>query len=113
MVYWTSNVRAGGRIPAGWQVVRCFTKDFVTFSEAEPYVRLGMDNTIVPHNGRYYMISKNGPAELIQENVADSVNGPWQLVSQEIGRGVMPAGEGPLIFRNNQDPNKVSHPLPS
>ncbi|GAB1317061.1 hypothetical protein MFIFM68171_07271 [Madurella fahalii] len=51
------------------------------------------------------MVSKNGPDELIQQNVADSLDGPWEMVAEGIGRG-MPAGEGPLVFRDNVDREK-------
>ena len=104
MVFWTSNIEG-----SGFQTLRSYTPDFKTFSPAESYVSLGMDNTIALDNdaGLYYMISKNGPGELIQQNVAESLEGPWTKVSEEIGSGQVAAGEGGLIFQNNADPSKV------
>ena len=89
--------------------LRCWTPDFKTFSPAESFVSLGMDNTIAldKSSDKYYMLSKNGPGDLIQENVATSLEGPWTKVSEQIGKGAMPAGEGPLVFQNNLDPKKV------
>jgi hypothetical protein len=104
MVYWTTQV--DGPLIG----MRSYTSDFKTFSEAEYYTNLGMDFTIAfdEKKDKYYMISKNGPDELIQQNVADSLDGPWTKVSERIGSGVLPAGEGACIFQNNQNPNKVS-----
>lgn len=103
MVFWTSS------LSGSWRIMRCWTTDFVTFTTAETYLQgFGMDNTIIHDKNaqRYYMISKNGPNELIQQNVATSLNGPWTKVSENIGQGLMPAGEGPLAFQNNQNPSK-------
>ncbi len=33
--------------------------------------------------------------------------GPWKKVSEGIGADELPAGEGPLVFRNNLNPKKV------
>ncbi|KAK3688048.1 glycosyl hydrolase [Podospora appendiculata] len=103
MVFWTSNIQGAG---GGWKTMRSFTKDFQTFTTAEAYVSLGMDNTIAAFSGKFYMLSKNGPGNLLQENVASSLNGPWSKVSENIGQGAMTAGEGPLVFQNNLNPNK-------
>ncbi|KAK3338048.1 glycosyl hydrolase [Neurospora tetraspora] len=110
MVYWTSSVLSTGNgITAGWKTLRCYTNDFVTFTKPEEYlVGYGMDNTITAgDNGVFYMISKNGPNGLIQENVAtNGLSGGWKKVSENIGQGSLPSGEGPLIFRDNKDRNK-------
>jgi hypothetical protein len=68
-----------------------------------------MDNTIALDNtsGKYYMISKSGPHNLIHESVASTLNGPWTKVKDQIGLGAMPAVEGPLIFQDNSNPSKV------
>ncbi|KAK4182048.1 glycosyl hydrolase [Podospora australis] len=103
MAYWTS------KIDGNLVIFRAFTEDFVSFTPAEKYVTYGMDATIVydEDTKRYYWISKNGPDELIQQRVSTTgVNGPWTLVSERIGLGEMPAGEGPLIFRDNLDRGK-------
>ncbi len=69
MVFWTS------KIDGNLVTLRAFTADFETFTPPEEYVRLGMDNTIAFDDGKYYMLSKNRPAEAIQQNVADSLDG--------------------------------------
>ena len=104
MVFWSSKIKGV------MQCLRAFTTDFKTFTPAEPYVQLGMDYTIAldPESGKYYMLSKNGPGDLIQQNVAASLDGPWTKVSENIGKGSLPAGEGPLVFQNNLNPKKVS-----
>lgn len=102
MVFWTSKINGV------LKTLRAWTRDFDEFTPAEVYVELGMDNTIVYDDEaeKYYMVSKNGPDELIQQNVADTLDGPWEMVAERIGRG-MPAGEGPLVFRDNVDRGKV------
>lgn len=102
MLFWTSKL--DGQLI----ILRCWTEDFETFTKTEVFGEFGMDLTIAEDKGRYYMVSKNGPDELIQQNVADKLDGPWEKVSDRIGKeGGMPAGEGPLVFRDNVDQNKV------
>ncbi len=107
MVFWTS------KIDGVLRTLRSWTSDFKTFTPAESYVNLGMDNTIAfdSNSGKYYMISKNGPGDLIQQNAASSPDGPWSKVAEQIGRGQLPAGEGPLIFQDNANSDKVCHLL--
>ena len=103
MVYWTSKIGDATR------QLRTWTPDFQTFSSTETFVDLGSDNTIVrdDSSNKYYMFSKNGPDNLIQQNVADQPAGPWSKVSERIGQDTVPAGEGPLAFRDNLDHRKV------
>ena len=104
MLFWTSKLE--GQLI----ILRCWTEDFETFTETEVFGEFGMDLTIAEDKGRFYMVSKNGPDELIQQNVADKLDGPWEKVSDRIGKeGGMPAGEGPLVFRDNVDQNKVRY----
>jgi len=107
MVFWTSKLDGGQSL----HQLRSFTADFKSFTPAERFVDLGMDNTIAldKSSGKYYMISKNGPKDGIQQNVADNLDGPWKKVAEGIGLDEMPAGEGPLIFQNNLNPKKVWH----
>ncbi|KAK5653733.1 hypothetical protein OQA88_7889 [Cercophora sp. LCS_1] len=102
MVFWTSKLDGKPEL----HQLRAWTEDFRTFSPAERYVDLGMDNTIVRDGERYYMVSKNGPDDGIQQNVADGLDGPWEMVGEKIGLEAMEAGEGPLVFRNNLVPSK-------
>lgn len=113
LVHWTTNLKGDG-----WYIMKSYTSDFKTFSPAEKFLTgAGMDATIARDetSNVTYRISKNGPGELIEEASAPSLEGPWTVVSQEIGSGTIPAGEGPLVFQNNEDPSKVrnSFSLPS
>lgn len=103
LVYFTS------KLDSQLVLMKAHTEDFKTFTRAEEFNRLGMDATIAleGETGKYYWFSKHGPDELIQQNVAGSPEGPWKTVSERIGAdGGMPAGEGPLVFRDNRDPKK-------
>ncbi|ROT39599.1 Arabinanase/levansucrase/invertase [Sodiomyces alkalinus F11] len=104
MVYWTTNL-----IGEGWFIMRSFTSDFQTFSPAEIYLTgAGMDCTI-GHDaagGLYQRICKNGADELIEQASAPSLDGPWNVVTGGIGSGTIPAGEGPLMFPDNNDASK-------
>lgn len=67
-----------------------------------------MDATVKwdPATRKYYRISKNGPGELLEQASSTSLDGPWTVDRQRIGQG-LPAGEGPLAFQDNQNPNRV------
>lgn len=95
--------------------MKSYTSDFKTFSPAEKFLTgAGMDVTIGRDEASNvtYRISKNGPGELIEEASAPSLSGPWTVVSQEIGSGTIPAGEGPLFFQDNQDSTKARSNYP-
>lgn len=103
LVHWTSHI-----IGQGWFIMRSFTRDFVTFTPAEIWLRgAGMDATVKydPATRKYYRISKNGPGELLEQASSTSLDGPWTVDRQRIGQG-LPAGEGPLAFQDNQNPNR-------
>ncbi|KEZ45675.1 hypothetical protein SAPIO_CDS1445 [Scedosporium apiospermum] len=103
-VFWTSKLDGADAL----HIMRSFTTDFKNFTVGERYVDRGMDATIAyaDDTGKYYFISKNGPAEGIEHSTADSLEGPWTKLGDRIGLNKMKAGEGPLIFRNNVNPDK-------
>jgi hypothetical protein len=103
MVFWTSS---GGSI--GWGQLKAYTADFKTFSNTETAWSIGMDNTIAydDSSNRFYMMTKNGPNELIEQRWSSTLGSSWNLVKNQIGSGSMPKGEGPLIFRDIKDKNK-------
>ncbi|KAI3611893.1 endo--beta-xylanase [Moniliophthora roreri] len=104
LVFWTCNLKGDG-----WYIMKSYTSDFKTFSAAEKFLTgAGMDATIAldKSTNTFYRISKNGPGELIEEASATSLNGPWKVVSQQIGLNTIPKGEGPLIFQDNASPSK-------
>lgn len=87
--------------------MRSFTRDFVTFSEAEIWLEgTGMDTTVKTDGTTFYRISKNGPGDLIEQASAPGLDGPWTKIKDGIG-APLPAGEGPLAFQSNDDPAKV------
>ncbi|KAH7310661.1 hypothetical protein B0I35DRAFT_514693 [Stachybotrys elegans] len=104
MVTWTCNLKG-----QGWFIMRSYTSDFVSFSTAERFLSgAGMDVTIWrnPQSGVYYRISKNGPNELIEQATAPSLcTNCWTVTKNRIGNGVIPKGEGPLLFPDNQYSN--------
>lgn len=104
-VFWTSKLDGGDSL----HLMRSFTTDFKNFTVGEQYVDRGMDATIAydESTGHYYLISKNGPGDGIEHSVSDSLEEPWTKISDSIGLEEMQAGEGPLIFRNNENPAKV------
>ncbi|THU93392.1 endo-1,4-beta-xylanase [Dendrothele bispora CBS 962.96] len=104
MVFWTCALKGDG-----WYIMKSYTSDFVTFSTAQKYLSgAGMDATIAldKSTNTFYRISKNGPGNLIEEASATSLAGSWRVIKDQIGSGTLPAGEGPLIFQNNQNPSK-------
>ena len=104
-VFWTSKLDGGDAL----HIMRSFTTDFKNFTVGERYVDRGMDATIAyaDDTGKYYFISKNGPADGIEHSTSDSLEGSWTKLGDRIGLNKMQAGEGPLIFRNNLNPDKV------
>jgi hypothetical protein len=102
LVHWTCNLKG-----QGWFIMRSFTRDFVTFSPAEIWLRdAGMDATVKFDGSRYHRISKNGPNNLLEHATAPSLDGPWTTVRNGIG-APLPAGEGPLAFQSNANPSQV------
>ncbi|RNJ54805.1 hypothetical protein D7B24_009421 [Verticillium nonalfalfae] len=107
LVHWTCNLKG-----EGWFIMRSFTTDFVSFTPAEKWLTgAGMDATVFrdPSSSTFYRVSKNGPNNLIEQARASTLNGPWTVIRNQIGQG-LPAGEGPLVFRDNITPSK-SHML--
>ncbi|MBT0994195.1 Ig-like domain repeat protein [Cellulomonas sp. DKR-3] len=109
------------------------TRDFVTFSEPQPWIDvkrgtgLGMiDSTVVKDGDTFYRFTKDEASMTVrQERSTDllaTVSGAlpttsspatgWQLVKEKIGvgqpnpwGGTFTNGEGPTVFRSNEDPN--------
>lgn len=88
------------------KLYRIYTKDFKTFTEAEPYLDLSQgqekekklpvfDCIFAEADGRYYRIYKT---DRIQIDAADSLNGPWNVVPSNIG-DLAPDHEGPAVCR--------------
>ncbi|PNH75233.1 hypothetical protein VD0001_g2302 [Verticillium dahliae] len=111
LVVWeSSNLRTWSasqlRIGEGLFIMRSFTTDFVSFTPAEKWLTgAGMDATVFrdPSSSIFYRVSKNGPNNLVEQARASTLNRPWTVIRNEIGQG-LPAGEGPLVFRDNITP---------
>jgi hypothetical protein len=91
------------------------TRDFYTFSEPKVWIDRGwsvIDSTMIQNNGTYYRLSKDERnntsstpnSKYVFEEKSDSVLNPsWTPVAEGIGKGVMSAAEGPLVFKSNTE----------
>ncbi|MDN3027875.1 family 43 glycosylhydrolase [Streptomyces sp. S.PB5] len=91
------------------------TRDFYTFSEPKVWVDRGysvIDSTVIRHDGEYYRLSKDERnntsstpnSKFIFEEKSDTLrNLSWTAVAEGIGKGVMSAAEGPLVFKSNTE----------
>ena len=109
------------------------TRDFVTFSEAKPWVDVkrgtgrGMiDATVVKDGDTFYRVIKDEaymiPRQEKSTDLRATVTGSlptttstpgWQLVKEKVGLGqpnpwggTFTGGEGPTVFRDNDDPDR-------
>jgi hypothetical protein len=109
------------------------TRDFVTFSEARPWVDVkrgtgrGMiDATVVKDGDTFYRVIKDEaymiPRQERSTDLRATVTGSlptttstpgWQLVKEKVGYGqpnpwggTFTGGEGPTVFRDNNDPGR-------
>ena len=138
VVYWASNL-----YPTTDTATRDFrtsynrmmyatTTDFVTFSEAKPWVDVkrgtgrGMiDATVVRDGDTFYRFIKDEADFTVrQEKSTDLMavvtgtlpttsSSPWSLVRERVGvgqpnpwGGTYTQGEGPTVFRDNENPNR-------
>ncbi|EGY22370.1 endo-1,4-beta-xylanase [Verticillium dahliae VdLs.17] len=92
----------------GLFIMRSFTTDFVSFTLPRSGSRAPAwtPPSSATHRRPYSTASaKNGPNNLVEQARASTLNGPWTVIRNEIGQG-LPAGEGPLVFRDNITPSK-------
>ena len=139
VVYWASALypTADGTprdIATSYQrMMYATTRDFVTFSEAQPWVDVrrgvgrGMiDATVVKDGDTYYRVIKDEasmtPRQERSTDLRATVTGTlptttsspgWQLVRERVGvgqpnpwGGTFTQGEGPTIFRDNEVPGR-------
>ncbi|WP_298454640.1 immunoglobulin-like domain-containing protein [uncultured Cellulomonas sp.] len=107
------------------------TRDFVTFSEPRPWVDVrrgagrGMiDATVVQDGDTFYRFIKDEASMTVRQErspeltavvtgtLPTTTSSPWQLVKERVGvgqpnpwGGTFTQGEGPLAFRDNEDPS--------
>ncbi|MFI7702495.1 family 43 glycosylhydrolase [Nonomuraea sp. NPDC049480] len=89
------------------------TRDFRTFSEPKVWVDPGysvIDSTLIKHGGTYYRYTKDErnnssttPCSkfILSETSTSLLNTKWDFLSECIGKGAMSQGEGPTIFKSN------------
>jgi large repetitive protein len=121
MVFWASALYpqsdTAHKSTSYYRILRSMTKDFKTFSASEIYIDTGwsvIDLTMVldPQTQKYYRFSKDERSKspngkFIFQESSDDPAGPWKLIKDGIGKGMILRGEGPTVFKSNTIPNKV------
>jgi len=134
VVYWASNLYPSTDVATRDyttsynRMMYATTRDFVTFSEAKPWVDVkrgtgrGMiDATVVREGDTFYRFIKDEASMTVrQERSTDlkavvtgalptATSSPWSLVKEKIGvgepnpwGGTFTNGEGPTVFRDNE-----------
>ncbi|WP_223167487.1 family 43 glycosylhydrolase [Nonomuraea sp. SYSU D8015] len=89
------------------------TRDFRTFSEPKVWVDPGysvIDSTVIEHDGTYYRYTKDErnntsttPCSkfILAETSTSLLDTKWDFLSECIGKGAMSQGEGPTVFKSN------------
>ena len=126
---------AGRDINTSYQrMMYATTRDFVTFSDPKPWIDVkrgtgrGMiDATVVKDGDTYYRVVKDEaymiPRQEKSTDLPPTVTGSlptttsspgWQLVKEKVGLGqpnpwggTFTGGEGPTVFRDNDDPRPL------
>jgi len=136
VVYWASNlypttdVASRDYTTSYNRMMYATTRDFVTFSEARPWVdvkrgtgRGTIDATVVRDGDTFYRFIKDEASMTVrQEKSTDltavvtgslptTTSSPWTLVREKVGvgqpnpwGGTFTNGEGPTVYRDNHDP---------
>ncbi|KAF2420353.1 Arabinanase/levansucrase/invertase [Tothia fuscella] len=122
MLFWASSLYPKGSQhtrPSYHRILKCYTKDFIKFSEAEVWIDRSwsvIDTTVVfdADTKRWYRFSKdergNGPnapnGKFVFQEWSTTLGGVWREVAAGIGKGVIKQGEGPTVVRSNGVPGK-------
>lgn len=118
MVFWASSLYPENDKIHGsgsyHRILRSFTTDFVTFSNAEVWMNFNsstIDTTIAfdARHSEYYRFTKNEHTKFIFQESSKSLDGPYQSVREGIGKGSISMGEGPTVFPSIDTPGKVCH----
>ncbi|KAI8918517.1 hypothetical protein DFJ77DRAFT_455889 [Powellomyces hirtus] len=111
MMYWSSTIypendpqHTSGRDKVWNQLLASHTSDFQTFSPAKVYENTGQDlfdTTIVrADDGTFHKFGHDTRfGRFINHQSGPSLNGPWKLLAQEIGKNDAAYTEGPFVFR--------------
>ena len=115
VVFWASKIYSDAAKSGSpnERIMYAKTRDFYTFTEAQEYYNPGysvIDTTMIENNGKIYRFTKderdfnaatapNG--KMVFEESGDSIFGNFSMIKEGIGKGSIPAGEGPLVFKAN------------
>ncbi len=102
MVFWASKTSDDGY--ATQRMYKSYTKDFVTFTDAEVYIDGGtisnIDTTITFDKGIYYRFTKNESKSTVTMMKSTSLDDGWTTVDTYT-LGDMTGYEGPTIYKTN------------
>jgi hypothetical protein len=116
VVFWASKIYAetdpDHKGSVANKMMYATTRDFHTFSEPKVWIPnvtgSVIDSTVIEHDGMYYRFNKDegnrkgcGAPFPFLETSATLLNPAFTEVTKCIGKGVIPRGEGPLVFKSN------------
>ncbi|MGO4270822.1 Ig-like domain-containing protein, partial [Paenibacillus sp. TAF58] len=115
VVFWASKIYSDAAKSGSpnERIMYAKTRDFYTFTEAQEYYNPGysvIDTTMIENNGKIYRFTKderdfnattapNG--KMVFEDSSNAIFGNFTMIKEGIGKGSIPAGEGPLVFKAN------------
>ncbi len=104
MVFWASKTSDDNYEMQ--RMYRSYTKDFVTFTEPEIYIKgtsHNIDTTITSYKGVYYRFTKDESCAAVTMMKSTSLDDGWEDV-ETYNLGTMTGYEGPTIYKlNNED----------
>lgn len=103
-VFWASMVKGEKDLEPIQKIYYSYTKDFVTFTDAKPYIQREnhvIDTTITYENGVFYRYSKDESTKNIRiDSNTDLVEGEFKEIHHPIIDNLQGI-EGPIIFKFN------------
>ena len=116
IVFWASKIYKDATHSNGTynKMMYALTRDFVNFSEAEVWVDKGystIDSTIIKQDDTYYRFTKDERSAseskcgkfILLETSTTLNNTNWNFTTECIGKGGISRGEGPLVFKSNEE----------
>ncbi|GMK40385.1 hypothetical protein PCCS19_34410 [Paenibacillus sp. CCS19] len=108
LVFWASSRDARDGDGRGLHIYCSKTRDFHTFTQAEPYITRGerrtiIDTTIIKAGSKYYRASGDGDITIEE---SDRLLGDWRVIStlESLGLGLTGKDvEGPQFFKFNNE----------
>lgn len=104
MVFWASKTADDDYTTQ--RMYRSYTKDFITFTDAEVYIDGGtisnIDTTMIYHDGVYYRFTKNETFKAVDMMKSKTLDGEWENVeTYTLGKAI--GYEGPTIYKMNNE----------